>query len=757
MSINPVTPFLGGPAVATTASGSGATFNALPTLPPQQWTPYPSSSSSSSIRGRGQGRGRDRGQAGTPYVRQPLEPKLPVTYTSGGQVIPNSGAELAAYGKAMAAYGMDLAHFEASKTKRTRGPHRAHHGPSGNGNFNFFNLHQDNDPVHVQHRERVSSPSGSQLLSYQANPIGQAQPTSVSQTLPAIRELNGEFLRKFNSLTHLEQLDTIRRLDREIHDRRTTNERHAAIATFLQEFEIVEPVGVPPGAKKHAMASNGKPTVEVLSLYSSEDRQLQLTEKDFSSIMGTVVAAIEGLPKGGTYPEWNWAGWNAKYRGQIAVASEEQAILLTALFNSLKVPGVAFHLWRECEVEELTQVKLILDGGYLQDWTEERIMSGLFTRNKLVGSYSEFTTIIKGRGGHVVLFKANPRLRTSLASHQGGSSTFYLLLACQDRRVIMPRDPSVVAAEEAAALRDRLERALAKARGASRPDLGLVGLPEASTDGSLVPDQRHQDLAVADEPEVESNFARVFRLHEEGKRQREQQQVTLESAKQPGAPEPILQPVAPEPVLQPAAHLSALEIWEQQPQQHRHPGAQEPSIAQAIRQATEKLAPQHQQQGVPRQPTLLPGAPTLGQLQQQQRQQRQQQQWQQQQQQQQQQQTGKTTTGDSLDHNRNNNLFPLGSSATAANHHEAIVSPPHGANMEALSFGLPPVNHNLSSSESDTSEASEESQVLANNSTGSGKVDDVKINLDEVDMSEGETEELLNPKVHDEEMVLEDS
>jgi hypothetical protein len=280
----------GRPAVATTASGSGASvlseevppargffnptpsssatplpqwtpnpvnpattpFNALPTLPPQQWTQYLSSSSGSSS-SRGRGRGRDRGQAWTPYVRQPLEPKLPVTYTSGGQVIPNSGAELAAYGKAMAAYGKDLAHFKATqgqvRQKRTRGPHRAHHGPSGNGNPNF-NLYQDNDPD-VQHRERVRSPSGSQLLSNQANPIGQAQLDSVSQTLPIghraqLRELNGEFLREFNSLNHLDQLDTIRRLDREIHDRRTTNERHAAIAAFLLKFEIVEPVGVPP-------------------------------------------------------------------------------------------------------------------------------------------------------------------------------------------------------------------------------------------------------------------------------------------------------------------------------------------------------------------------------------------------------------------------------------------------------------------------------------------------------------------------------
>jgi hypothetical protein len=77
--------------------------------------------------------------------------------------------------------------------------------------------------------------------------------------------------------------------------------------------------------------------------------------------------------------------------------------------------------------------------------------------------------------------------------------------------------------------------------------------------------------------------------------------------------------------------------------------------------------------------------------------------------------------------------------------------------MATLSSGLPPVNHNLSSSESDTSEALEASQVLANISTGSGKVDDVKINLDEEDMSEGETDELLNLEVYDEEMVTEDT
>jgi hypothetical protein len=70
------------------------------------------------------------------------------------------------------------------------------------------------------------------------------------------------------------------------------------------------------------------------------------------------------------------------------------------------------------------------------------------------------------------------------------------------------------------------------------------------------------------------------------------------------------------------------------------------------------------------------------------------------------------------------------------NYPETIVSPPHGA--DALHFGLPglpPANHDISTSGSDSSEASEASQRRANNSTGSLKVDDVKINLDEETMS----------------------
>jgi hypothetical protein len=45
-----------------------------------------------------------------------------------------------------------------------------------------------------------------------ANPIGQAPPNSVSQTLPK-QDLNEEYLLVFNSLNLLEQLDLIRRLN----------------------------------------------------------------------------------------------------------------------------------------------------------------------------------------------------------------------------------------------------------------------------------------------------------------------------------------------------------------------------------------------------------------------------------------------------------------------------------------------------------------------------------------------------------------
>jgi hypothetical protein len=104
--------------------------------------------------------------------------------------LPNSEAEMAAYGKAMAEYAKEMARYNEAiggqNRTRTRGPKRSHHGPSqsGNGNGNYNSTPDDPDEAD-QHRERARSLQGSQLLSLNmANPIGQASPNSVSQTLP---------------------------------------------------------------------------------------------------------------------------------------------------------------------------------------------------------------------------------------------------------------------------------------------------------------------------------------------------------------------------------------------------------------------------------------------------------------------------------------------------------------------------------------------------------------------------------------------
>jgi hypothetical protein len=348
--------------------------------------------------------------------------------------------------------------------------------------------------------------------------------------------LNEDYLLAANSFNHLEQLDLIRRLTRELRDQRTSDARHVEIALFLRKIVIAEPAEGPPAAKKQALAKNGKPTVEVLTLYSSKQEQLPLTQVDFASIMGKAAAFIEGLPKGGTYPEWNWASWCNKHRGQIAVASEDQAALVTALINCLEVPGVGpFHLWRENETQELTQVKLFLDDGFMQSWTEQMVMGGLFTRNTLEGTYHEYASVITGKR-HVVHFKADTKLKTSLAMHQAGSSTFRLKLGGQDRKALMPRDPSVVAAEETAALRDRIERALAKAIAASDPDLVLQDeeLPPLQQPQQQQQQQGNTAVGYINESNPnsctsshnpgETEFARVWRLMEAKREQLQQEQ-----------------------------------------------------------------------------------------------------------------------------------------------------------------------------------------------------------------------------------------
>jgi hypothetical protein len=112
----------------------------------------------------------------------------------------------------------------------------------------------------------------------------------------------------------------------------------------------------------------------------------------------------------------------------------------------------------------------------------------------LEGTYHEAESSIIGMHQHLVHFKADPTLKASLAKLQTGrSSTFYLTLGGELRETTMARDPSVVAAEAAAGMKVRVERALAKAIASSRPGLCPAGAAVAASDGSLVhPEQQQQ-------------------------------------------------------------------------------------------------------------------------------------------------------------------------------------------------------------------------------------------------------------------------
>jgi hypothetical protein len=122
--------------------------------------------------------------------------------------MPNSEAELAAYGKAMAEYVKEMATYneaiEGQSRSRNRGQKRSHHG---NGNGNYIDSNPDADPdASAQLMERArSSPSLQLLSSTMANPNGQATQNSVLQTLPKL--LNDEFLLVLNSLNHTAQLE----------------------------------------------------------------------------------------------------------------------------------------------------------------------------------------------------------------------------------------------------------------------------------------------------------------------------------------------------------------------------------------------------------------------------------------------------------------------------------------------------------------------------------------------------------------------
>jgi hypothetical protein len=214
------------------------------------------------------------------------------------------------------------------------------------------------------------------------------------------------------------------------------------------------------------------------------------------------------------------------------VASEDQAKLVTALFNSLKVEGVPpFRLWRAHEVEELTSVRLTLSGGYLFTWKVDKIIQLLLSWNDLEGTYSEPSQSPRpSLMHHVVHFKVDQKLKANLAKHQRGSGTFTLKLAGQDREVYMARDPQVVAAEAAAGLKVRIETAMAKAIAASRPDLGPGAPPSVTTEGqqqqhqqqgnkitgssvilSPNPNLNSSNLGLASAPEPETEFIKLHR------------------------------------------------------------------------------------------------------------------------------------------------------------------------------------------------------------------------------------------------------
>jgi hypothetical protein len=231
------------------------------------------------------------------------------------------------------------------------------------------------------------------------------------------------------------------------------------------------------------------------------------------------------------------------------VASEFQAEMVTAMFNSLEVAGVpAFRMWRASEIVELTSVKIKLDAGHLYTVPVDEIIQGLLTKHGVRGTYSDPKNITDYVSSHVVYFMADPTMRSGLGKFQKGSGKFFLNLWGMDRELYMARDPLVVAAEEAAVMRVRVETALAKAIAASDrlalvpAELAVVttGGEEDKQQGNLKKNTQENNTAcnsvnhlILGPPvnkamgEFMRNFQRVQREHKEqreGEQQRQQQQ-----------------------------------------------------------------------------------------------------------------------------------------------------------------------------------------------------------------------------------------
>jgi hypothetical protein len=136
------------------------------------------------------------------------------------------------------------------------------------------------------------------------------------------------------------------------------------------------------------------------------------------------------------------------------------------------------------EPNTLALVTLTLD-ECMYDGDAEKILLVVFRKNKLEGTYTDARCITDGKDKYTCLFYADPVLQLCLEKLQTGGRTFLLKLGGMLREAHMSRGP-LVAWEEAAKLKERVETALAKAIAASsRPYLDQADpLPVPTTGGS---------------------------------------------------------------------------------------------------------------------------------------------------------------------------------------------------------------------------------------------------------------------------------
>jgi hypothetical protein len=121
----------------------------------------------------------------------------------------------------------------------------------------------------------------------------------------------------------------------------------------------------------------------------------------------------------------------------------------------------------------------------MYDGDAEKILLVVFRKNKLEGTYTDARCITDGKDKYTCLFYADPVLQLCMEKLQTGGRTFLLKLGGMQREAHMSRGP-LVAWEEAAKLKERVETALAKAIAASsRPYLDQADpLPVPTTGGS---------------------------------------------------------------------------------------------------------------------------------------------------------------------------------------------------------------------------------------------------------------------------------